>query len=51
MSKVKPKLFEVLNDAKVEAALSRLYKVALKQSLGNSFLFFAQSFQIAGKGS
>ncbi len=50
MPKVTPELFEVLNDPKVEATLSRLYKAALKQGWSMVFHFLPKVFKLYGKG-
>jgi len=50
MAKVTPELFKVLNDAKVEATLARLYREALKQGWGMVFHFLPKAFKLLGKG-
>lgn len=50
MAKVKPELFKVLNDPKVEATLFRLYKAALKQGWSMVFHFLPKVFKMYGKG-
>ncbi len=50
MPKVTPELFGVLNDPKVEATLSRLYKAALKQGWTMVFHFLPKAFKLYGKG-
>lgn len=50
MPKVTPALFRVLNDPKVEATLSRLYKAALKQGWSMVFHFLPKVFKMYGKG-
>lgn len=50
MPKVTPQLFEVLHDRKVEAALTRLYKEALKQSWSMVLHFLPKAFRFFGKG-
>lgn len=51
MAKVKPELFEALNDPKVAAVLTRLYTATLKQSASLIFHFLPRVFQLYGKGA
>lgn len=50
MAKVKPELFDFMNDPKVEATLARLYKEALKQGWAMVFHFLPKAFKLYGKG-
>lgn len=50
MPKVKPELFEILNDEKVESTLYRLYKEAVKQIKSVLLHFLPKAFQFFGKG-
>ncbi|MEM6348260.1 MAG: class I SAM-dependent methyltransferase [Bacteroidota bacterium] len=50
MPKVKPELFAVLNDARVESVLAKLYRNALKQGFSLLMHFLPKAFQIWGRG-
>ncbi|MEO0731606.1 MAG: class I SAM-dependent methyltransferase, partial [Bacteroidota bacterium] len=50
MRKVKPELFAVLNDAKAEKVLLKLYKKALKQGWSVMFRLLPQAIKLLGKG-
>ncbi len=50
MPKVTPELFQVLNDPKTEAVLTKLYKAAWKQVRTMVFHFLPKAFKLYGKG-
>lgn len=50
MAKVKPELFEILNDKRVEKTLTRLYKEAVRQIRSVVLHFLPKAFQFIGKG-
>lgn len=50
MPKVKPELFEVLNDKQVETVLADLYRKALQQGWSMVLHFLPKAFKLMGKG-
>lgn len=50
MPKVTPDLFEVLQDARAEATLAKLYRAALKQGWSIVWHFLPKTFKLLGKG-